>query len=241
MATKRRKTTAPVAEPTVSLPVVCLPGIRGDATVFSRLEATAPAVTWVPLDLPPGAPALAASRLWPHLPSGRFHVLTGSYGGLVARFLPTERVASLACVGTLPSPVHLRLSMVRRARVLLRLPDALLETFYARHTRSSLRAEGLPESLVEALLRRPVEAAVLRGRLRGVLSGHHGECPDVPTAVVQGALDGQVGWSDEDIRRVQPHAAILQVEGGHFPHASHPEAFWDVLCAEWWPRVDTRT
>ena len=172
--------------------MVCLPGIRGSAALFAPLHAAleshashagrALARRLHPLALPPGAPALAASRLLPQLPRGRFHVLAGSFGGLVARFLPADRVASLLCVATLPTPACLDPRLVRRARVALALPDPVLEALYRRHGRRSLHAEGVPPEVVERVCAEPCPAAVLRGRLRGVLSGHHGRVPPVPVA-----------------------------------------------------------
>ena len=73
------------------LPVVCIPGIRGDGGIFRAFNALVESRELRSYDLPPGPPGLAASRLR-DLPQ-RFHVLTGSYGGLVARHLSPERVA----------------------------------------------------------------------------------------------------------------------------------------------------
>lgn len=219
-----------------TLPVVCLPGIRGDSRIFEPFAAAAVARPVVLLDLPAGAPAVAAARLRDQLPSGPFHVVTGSFGGLVARFLPASQLVSLACIGTLPSPTHLDPGMARRAHLLMALPDRVLESLYARHSRRSFAQEGLPPALIARLLDRPLAAAVLRGRLRSVLGGHHGHVPACPVMWVHGAHDAQVRWSVEALQRAVPHATVLQTPGAHFPHASHPVALWSALARDSWPR-----
>lgn len=229
-----------MAEGTPRLPVVCLPGIRGDARIFEPLvELVGDTARLVPLDLPSGAPALAAARLVPRLPAGPVHLLTGSYGGLVARWLPRARVASVACVGTLPSPAWLTAGAAWRARLLMGLPDALLARLYQRHGLRSLTAAGVPERVVAAVVGRAVPATVLRARLRGVLSGHHGTVPDLPMAWIHGRSDAQVTWSPDDVRRLHPGSVVFEVDGDHFPHASDPAALWSTLCAAWFPVVDT--
>ena len=214
--------------------MVCLPGIRGDARIFAPLTAQSPSVSWTPLDLPPGGPALAAARLRSALPAGRFHLLTGSFGGLVARFLPPERIASLACIGTLPSPAFLRPQMVRQAQLLMALPDRLFQRLYGRYGRRSLTTDGLPTALVDQLLDRPIDATVLRTRLRSVLAGHHGTLPPVPVAWLHGTDDQQITWSPTDLHRTLPQVRLFEVQGSHFPHASHPAALWSILHHDWW-------
>lgn len=215
--------------------MVCLPGLRGSAEIFAPLHAelpthesrlrAAPGPLW-PLALPPGSPALAAARLLPHLPPGRFHVLTGSYGGLVARFLPHHRLASLVCVGTLPSPAFLEPRMATRARWMMALPDPLLAALYHQHGRRSLAGDGVQAAVVDQVCAEPLAAPVLRARLRAVLSGHHGSTPPGPVAWVTGTDDPHVSWSPADLKAVVPHAVSITVPGRHFPHASHPAAFW---------------
>ena len=217
--------------------VVCLPGIRGDARIFEPLAAVAGDRGFLALDLPPGGPALAAARLRPQLPAERFHLVTGSFGGLVARFIPRARMVSLACIGTLPSPDHLDPSMRRRARLLLALPDRALELLYARHGRRSFQHEGLADALIDRLADRPLPARVLRARLRSVLGGAHGRVPGVPVAWVHGSADTQVRWSPAELRQTVAHAAVLDVPGGHFPHATHPTALWSRLERDWWSSV----
>lgn len=185
----------------------------------------------VPLHLPPGGPALAAARLVPRLPPGRFTVLTGSFGGLVARFLPPHRMAGLTCVGTLPSPQFLSPAMARRARVFMALPDPLLEALYARHGRRSLLEDGVAPAVVDQILSRPVPAPVLRGRLRAILAGHHGTPPAVPTLWLSGADDPQITWTRGELEHAVVGVHTRVVPGRHFPHASHPEALWATVSA----------
>ncbi len=217
--------------------MVCLPGIRGDARIFTPLTALHPAVSWVLLDLPPGGPALAAARLRSVLPAGRFHLLTGSFGGLVARFLPAPRIASIACIGTLPSKAFLQPRMIRQAQLLMTLPDRLLGPLYERHARRSLTAAGLPLAPVAQLLDRPIDPPVLRGRLRSVLAGHHGRVPALPVAWIHGTDDPQITWSRADLQRAVPHAQVFEVPGGHFPHATHPGDLWTSLHHGWWSQI----
>ncbi|HCH63865.1 MAG: hypothetical protein CL927_02865 [Deltaproteobacteria bacterium] len=228
---------AQATEQPVAPVVVCLPGIRGDARIFEPLTAVTGGRSFVALDLPPGAPALAAARLVPHLPSGPLHLVTGSFGGLVARFLPQARIASLACIGTLPSPDHLDPAMVRRARLLLPLPDRALERLYARHSRRSLQHEGLPDALIHRLVSRPIPAAVLRARLRSVLSGYHGQVPPVPVAWIHGVRDVQAHWSPSELRQAVGNVHLMEVPGGHFPHATHPTPLWSSLERGWWSTI----
>lgn len=232
---KSPRTTGRVAEARTPLPIVCLPGIRGDRRVFSPLLDVAGAETpMVPLDLPPGAPALAAARLLPHLPAGPVHLLTGSYGGLVARFLPPQRIASLACIGTLPAPTFLDPQLVGKAQGLLALPDGMMARLYRIHGRRSLQREGVPEAVVAALCDHPLSARTLRGRLRGVLSGHHGVVPPVPCAWIHGSEDAQIRWTEAQLRAAVPGVTCLEVDGGHFPHATHPAILWRTLRDDWW-------
>jgi len=219
------------------LPVVCLPGIRGHAGLFRDFSAQVRADQRqaVALDLPPGPPALAAARL-SDLP-GRFHLITGSYGGLVARHLAAERVASLACIGTLPHPRFLQPAMARRARWICRLPDPLLGRLYRWHGRRALRADGVPEAIVDVLDASPLKPGVLRTRLRAVFDGHHGRPLQVPTLWLHGIDDPQVVWTDADLHDAVPWAASAQVPGGHFPHASHPAELWSRV-AGWWTAAE---
>lgn len=217
------------------LPVVCIPGIRGDGGIFRAFEALVESREVRACDLPPGPPGLAASRLR-DLPQ-RFHVLTGSYGGLVARHLSPERVASLACIATLPHPRHLQPSMARQARWICALPDSVLGPLYSRHSRRSMLADGVPDQLVRDIQGRPLPPTILRARLRAVFAGHHGEPAGLPTMWLQGDRDPQVVWTDTDVHAVCPGAEVCTVPGGHFPHASHPAELHDLL-EPWWTRAE---
>ena len=62
---------------------------------------------------------------------------------------------SLACIGTLPSPTYIDPGMARRAHLLMALPDRILESLYARHSRRSF-AQGSASALIDRLLDRPI-------------------------------------------------------------------------------------
>lgn len=208
------------------LPVVALPGIRGHRRIFEPLQRI-----WTegrplyPLDLPPGGPALAAHRL--RLPAPRVHLLTGSYGGLVARCLPRHRVASLTCVGTLPHPRFLDPAMIRRARVFSALPAPLLSAVYTWHGRRSYTREGLSADLVRA-----VEPTVLRGRLHAVTTGQHAPLsPTMPALWIHGKADAQVRWTPSDLADLG--IKLKTIPGGHFCHASHPAELLAAVRPHW--------
>lgn len=161
------------------------------------------------------------------------HLITGSYGGLVARHLPPSRIASLTCIGTLPHPRHLQPAMARQAQALCLLPDAVLERVYAAHSRRSLKAAGVPDCVRAELAQEPLGASVLRGRLKAVVDGRHGSPPPVPTLWVHGVDDGQVVWSTHDLKEACPWAEQVKVPGGHFPHATHPAPLLNAVLPFW--------
>ncbi len=216
-------------------PVLCLPGLLGDARVFRPFVALAARSREViALDLPSGAPALAARSL--KLPPGRFHVVTGSYGGLVARCLPPERMASLACVATLPGRSLCPRSVELQSRLLARLPAGLVEGIYARRLERVLAADGVPAELAEGMLIRGLSAEDLVARLRGVLDWDLPAQPSVPTLWILGATDPSARWTTEEVLRHQPGVQVTHVPGGHRPYASHPgplltrlQGFWSEL------------
>ncbi|MCP4806825.1 MAG: alpha/beta hydrolase [Proteobacteria bacterium] len=208
--------------------IVCLPGLLGDRRIFEPFRA----VAWTRhdlhlLDLPPGAPREAAAAL--ELPPGRHHLLTGSYGGLVARCLPPERIASIACVATLPHPSLCPPGIRRTTRLLRHTPAPLVEALYRRHQRRSLALDGVPDELTL----RSLDKRTLVQRLDGVLAWDLPPPPLVPTLWLLGATDPQAAWSVADVLAHRPDVEVAHVPGGHRPYASHPgplltrlERFW---------------
>ena len=219
--------------PRSATPLLCLPGLLGDACVFEPFAIAASARRIVRAwDLPTGSPAEAANALSARLQQPH-HVLTGSFGGLVARCLPPERLASLACVATLPDQDLVPESIRRRIAALDRLPDVLVEALYRRHSRRSLGLDGVPSVLIDRT--RGLDATTLRARLHGVLDWQLPPPPEVPTLWILGATDPQAAWSVDDVLARRPDVEVTHVPGGHRPYASHPgplltrlEQFWTL-------------
>ena len=211
-------------------PLVCLPGLLGDARIFEPFARLARRSREVHcLDLPPGPPRQAAREL--DLPRGSFHVLTGSYGGLVARCLPPERMLSLACVATLPDRSLCPRSVELQSRMLARMPSTLVERLYARRLDRVLAEDGVRSELADRLHR--LDRDTLVGRLRGVLDWDLPPQPQVPTLWVLGATDPMAPWSVGEILRWHPHVQACHVPGGHRPYASHPGPLLTRLQGFW--------
>jgi pimeloyl-ACP methyl ester carboxylesterase len=169
------------------------------------------------LDLPRGSPAQAAARI----AEGPAHWICGSYGGLVARSLPPERVRSLVLVATLPDPSLAPRDIVWKSRMLEHLPAAMVERAYDRHTRRALELDGVEDHGVR------LDKATLVERLRGALAPV--PMPRVPTLWVLGSHDPFARWSTAEIQHFCPWAQVVHVPGGHRPWATHTEAFLAVV------------
>ena len=213
------------------VPVVLLPGFRGDAREMAPLAE----VLWdrpvFCFDLPPGAPGDAAARLRPTIDrevGPTYDLVTGSYGGLVARGLDMR---SWATVATFPDRSHLRWSVSATRALLGMLPDALVERGYARRLRARLREDKVPDEIGDVLGGLP--AGVLRERLDGVISGALAPLPRVPTLWILGDDDPEARYTDADVLAACPWARVARVPGGHRPYASHPGAVAAVLRL-WW-------
>lgn len=217
-------------------PVLCLPGILGDALVFEPLAELLSSRRKVYLaDLPPGDPWRAAAIIARRLEAtGPFHVVTGSFGGLVCHKLPAHLVLSGAHVATLPSLEHRDSQQLLKAKVLRKLPAALVEPLYARHLRDSLNKEGLETGLIERLLGRERNKDELIGRLQCLLDDEFPERPEErPTLWLLGQDDPQAPWSTQDIQAHHASAQVAHIPGGHRPYATQPgpllarlETFW---------------
>lgn len=215
------------------IPVLCLPGLLGAACVFEPFAALASARRIVRAwELPPGSPREAAALLAERLDEPH-HLVTGSFGGLVARCLPPASIASLACVATLPDVSLTPPSVRARVRALEWLPAPAVERLYRRHSRRSLALDGVPSELIQKTS--GLDAATLRGRLRGVLDWDLPEPPRVPTLWVLGASDAEAPWSVAEVLAHRPDVEVTHVPGGHRPYSSHPgplltrlERFWGI-------------
>lgn len=224
--------------PRRGVPVVGLPGFLGDSRelepLAERLAERRP--VWL-YDLPPGAPDEAAAQLAPQLERDLDRpadLITGSFGGLVARALPPALLRSLAAVATLPGPDLIPPGIRWQARVLARLPAALVERAYAHHLRGALARDGVPPALIAALCGpRPLARDTLLGRLRGVLAWRTGPPPACPTLWVRGATDAEAPWSAEEVQARWPGVSVVHVPGGHRPYASHPGPLVTALERSW--------
>lgn len=221
-------------------PVLCLPGILGDALVFEPLAELLAGKRRVFLaDLPPGDPWRSAAILARRLEAtGPFHVVTGSYGGLVCHKLPAHLVLSGAHVGTLPSLAQRDPLQLLKGRVLRKLPAALVEPLYRRHLRDSLNAEGLDAALIERVLGRARSKEELIGRLQCLLDDEFPERPDQrPTLWILGQDDPQAAWSTQDIQAHHPDAQVAHLPGGHRPYATQPAPLLARL-EDFWAQVE---
>lgn len=227
--------------PLDAVPILCIPGVLGDALVFEPLVAQLADERRVFLaDLPPGDPWRAAAIIARRLEAtGPFHVVTGSYGGLVCHKLPAHLVRSGAHVATLPSLAQRDQLQVLKGRVLRKLPAAIVEPMYQRHLRESLSAEGLDPQLIERVLGRPRTKDELIGRLQCLLDDEFPERPESrPTLWILGEDDDQVPWSEAEVQAHHPQAQVARVPGGHRPYATHPEALLAHL-RPFWAQVES--
>lgn len=206
-----------------ALPLVLLPGIRGDAREWDRLRPHLGDRELYTPDLPPLTDprttlADVAAALLPRLPAGPAAYVGASFGGLVARALPSGRVSALLTIGTLPFPDAAQRRAGRSAPLVRRLPAPLYRRLYgARAARDWLEDDPDPERYAALRLPGP---AVLAARLAAI--GRWGLPDALPpgTLWAWGATDRWVTWSHADVERLG--ATPLVLPGGHRPHLSHP-------------------
>jgi hypothetical protein len=211
--------------------VIFLPGFLGDARELGDFAAHAGRPV-IALDLPRGGPETQARALRPELARiGPAHLLTGSYGGLVARWLGSEAV-SWATVATAPDPAALAGGVRRMRRLVAALPGPIARIVYGARLRRRLSEDGLPDALAEALVARGLDRAAVLERLDGIL-GPLPPLPDVPTLWVVGDRDPEAPWSDSEIRAACPRAEVARVPGGHRPYATHPAPLAEALAGFW--------
>lgn len=221
-------------------PVLCLPGVLGDALVFEPFAELMAGRRRVFLaDLPPGDPWRSAAILARRLEAtGPFHVVTGSFGGLVCHKLPAHLVLSGAHVATLPSLEQRNQLQILKGRALRKLPAAIVEPLYARHLRDSLNEEGLPAELIERVLARERSKDELIGRLQCLLDDEFPERPeDRPTLWILGENDEQAPWSTPEVHAHHPNAQVARLPGGHRPYATQPGPLIARL-EEFWAQVE---
>lgn len=187
-------------------------------------------------DLPPCAPRQAAALILRELDElglSEVHLLTGSYGGLVARCLPAARLVSWATVATLPDRDLMAPGVTWEARALRLLPAPALEALYRRHLRRALAQDGVPRDLALRMARRGLGRRALLARLQGVLDWDLDPLPPVPTLWVLGDTDPQARWTVAEVLARCPRVTVSHVSGGHRPYASHPAPLAELLEGFW--------
>lgn len=223
--------------PRGAIPALCLPGFLGDARVFEPIgPLLAARRSTYALDLPPGPPRAAAAALDRALDAlglDAVHLLTGSYGGLVARCLRPGRLRSWVTVATLPDRDLMHPGVRLQARLLRALPAPLVEASYRRHLRRELPRDGVPADLAMRMSARGLDAALLRARLQGVLDWDLGPLPPCPTTWVLGDTDPQARWTVAEVLARCPDVTVSHVSGGHRPYASHPAPLAALLEPLW--------
>lgn len=215
------------------IPVVALPGFVGDAREIAPLGRGLDR-RFVAFDLPPGSPAVAAAKLAPIVRAragDRYHVVAGSFGGLVAFGLPG--VVSLVAFATVPGRAEIPPGVARLRRLLGPLPPGAVRALYRARLRRRLAQEGLPDALIDTLVAAAPDKPVLLGRLDGLLAWDVPPAPRVPMWWCRGAADREAPWPDEAVRRAWPHVHLRRVIGGHRPYASHPDGLLPALRSAW--------
>jgi pimeloyl-ACP methyl ester carboxylesterase len=218
-----------------SEPVVCLPGLQGHAAVFDPLrDVLQIGSAWNAWDLPPGAPSEAAAPLAERLERlGPAHLVTGSYGGLIAVHLPPGVVRSLVMVGTCPHPRVLPAHVARQVALMKAIPGALVAGLYRFHLARSLRGDGVPGDTRRRVLAHRPGVPDLLERMDAALQEQEATHVHQKLLWVRGASDALCPWDDGEVLSSWPGAQVRSVPGGHRPWASHPQAFAAILQAFW--------
>jgi pimeloyl-ACP methyl ester carboxylesterase len=224
-----------------SEPVVFLPGLHGRSAVFDPLrDVVHLGDAWNAWDLPPGGPRDAAAALAPRLERlGPAHLVTGSYGGLIALQLPPEKIRSLVMVGTCPHPGLLPPHVSRQVALLGALPSFLVRSLYRAHLGRSLRGDGVPPATRQRILDQCPGVGTLLERLDGALQDQGANQAPPNLLWVRGTGDALCPWDDGEVVSAWPGANVQSVPGGHRPWASHPQAFAAILHAFWSQEPDS--
>jgi pimeloyl-ACP methyl ester carboxylesterase len=217
--------------------VLCLPGLQGHRAVFAPLvRALGDDLSVTLLDLPPGSPIEAANALKSQLekmPGGPWHVVAGSYGGLVGLHLDAAYARSLSLVGTCPVSSGISIGFRVQSRMAGLLPGPVKSRLYRHRLYGSLRGDGVPSDIAQQVADKSPSARVLSQRLKGAMENRPGPPQDVPLLWVRGDYDAQITWDDQLVHDHWPDARIVSVPGGHRPFASHARALAAVLRHFW--------
>ena len=218
-------------------PVVCLPGLQGLGAVFEPLEeALGREFSILAIDLPPGDPDHEALRLDQHLAtqvSERFHLVTGSYGGLVALRMDLSRARTLTLIGTSPCPKLIARAFGVKAALARVLPASLQGILYRQHLSRSLAQDGVPAPLAARVVSQAPSAEILNARLANARLPRRQPPAELPLLWVSGAQDPHTPWPAAYIKEFWPQAQCQKVNGAHRPYASHAADLAPVLKAFW--------
>jgi pimeloyl-ACP methyl ester carboxylesterase len=201
-------------------PLVLLPGIRGDPSEFTRLVPRLGGFRVHLVSLPAAGPRLRdiAAAVLGGLPSGSWHVVGASFGGLVGWALPADRVRSLTTIGTLPHPTPRARRMRWAAAVMRRMPERLYREVYGPRARASLTDDGADADLLDAVYLPPRD--VMADRLAAIAAWGLPAHPPGRATWIWGATDRFVTWNVAGVRARELDPIV--VPGGHRPHLSHP-------------------
>ncbi len=207
---------------------VLIPGIAGEVREFSRLTMYRGSGAVRILTLPDTETLslrALASLVEPYLPDHPVVVVGASFGGLIGRALPPDRVLRLVTVGMLPTRTAAATRAGHIGRLVPLLPAPLYEAWYGRRSASAWAEDGADPALV-ASVRLP-SARVLGARLRAIAAWGLADRPAVPTTMLWGSTDAFATWNVAGVEALGARAVV--VPGGHRPHLSHP-----AEVAQWW-------
>ncbi len=209
--------------------ILLIPGVRGDPAEFDHLAPMLGGFHLLRPAIPEDAGAdlrSIAAALLAGVDAPRFHVVAGSFGGLLAWAFPEDRVASITAIGTVPGPTP----RTRRAgwvgRALRAAPERLYREVYGAHVRAGLAEDGVPADTPSFLPSR----RALADRLVAIGAWGLPARPPRPSTWMWGATDAHVTWGSHDVRMAGMEP--LCVPGGHRPHLSHP-----AEVRRWLPRA----